>query len=62
MNVEKIKSMSLKELSELKAWVNEIVLRSHITGTPNQRWKDFNELLMVINKTIEDNIYHEYIG
>lgn len=60
MNKEKLNNLKLKELIELKNCVNEIVLRTHITGTPSVRWKDFNDLLMSINKKIEDIVYHEF--
>ena len=61
MKLEKLEKLSFQELLELKSCVNEILLRTHIAGTPTARWRDFNELLSVINKKIEDFVYDEYI-
>lgn len=62
MKLEKLNDLSLKELIELKNCVNEIVLRTHVTGTPNPKWREFNEFLTAINKRIENIIYNEYIA
>ena len=60
MNKEKLKSLSFEKLLQLKECVNEIVLRTHITGNPTPRWQKFNDLLLEINKIIENTVYHEY--
>lgn len=60
--IEKIKTLPLDEIVKIKEMVNEIVLRTHITGNPSPKWKDFNEFLMLINKIIEDRIYDEFIA
>lgn len=61
MDRNKIDSLTLHELVELKNIVNEIVLRTHIVGRPDDRWQNFNQLLNIINRTIEERIYNEYI-
>lgn len=62
MKLEKLDGLTLKELVELKNCVNEIVLRTHITGSPTTRWNEYNLFLSTINKKIEDLIYNEYIA
>ena len=62
MKLEKLHNLTLSELIELKNCVNEIVLRTHITGTPTTRWNEYNAFLTAINKKIEDLIYNEYIA
>lgn len=56
-----LQDKSLQELIELKNCVNEIVLRTHIQGLPSPKWMEYNNLLMLINDTIEDVIYKTYI-
>lgn len=61
INVEKIDSMSLPQLIEIRRELNEIVFRTKaVSGSVTERWLSFNKLLGVINKTIEKRIQDEF--
>lgn len=58
---ELLETYTLSDLIELKNCVNDIVLRTHIQGTPSMKWKEFNNFLLLLNDSIETLIYERYI-